>query len=77
MLVLLVKCPKCGFEQQTTTVKKVRCFRCNTVYNVYCKTKKGWKSRIVKIVEGSYQELFQAFELMKLEKIKKRLKSVE
>lgn len=56
-LIIKVKCPFCGFEQNTTTVRTVRCFECGRQYRVYKKS----QSRIVKIVKGSLQLLFKKY----------------
>jgi len=53
-IILLVRCPHCGYEQTTTTIKRVKCWRCQRTYSVY--PKKG-TSRIVKIVKGTLEQL--------------------
>lgn len=49
-LIIMVRCPNCGFQQNTTTIRMVRCHKCNRYYRVY---RKGGRPRIVKIVKGS------------------------
>ena len=51
-----VKCPKCGREFSTTTIKTVKCRWCNHSFTVF--PKRG-RSRIVKIEEGSLQLLWK------------------
>jgi len=48
-LILEVKCPFCSNKQKTTTVKTVRCFKCNKQYRVMGRG----KSRIVSIIKGN------------------------
>jgi len=57
-LILRVKCPRCKHEQNTTTIKKVNCFKCDRSYHVYVK---GGKSRIVKIVRGNMAMLHDLY----------------
>jgi ribosomal protein S27E len=60
---LKVRCPYCGFIQITSTIKKVRCFRCMKTYPVFYKRKRWVKSNnIVEIVEGSLFELHRLYE---------------
>ena len=62
-VVLRVRCPYCGFEQTTRSIKKVRCFRCGKTYQVYCRTGKWIKRHnIVRIEKGSLQELWKMYE---------------
>ena len=73
MLVLRVRCPKCGYEFNTKTIKTVVCKVCGRSFKVYYKQKIGfrkyvWRSRIVRIVRGSKIELFKKFEELKLRK---------
>ena len=57
-LILRVKCPYCGHEQNTTTVRIVRCMNCNRSYQVYRKT---GTSRIVGIVKGTMEMLHKKY----------------
>jgi len=74
-MILKVRCPKCGYEQTTKTIKRVKCWNCGATYSVYYKVRYGrewvWKSRIVKIVEGTQEELLKMFEDLRLEKMTK------
>lgn len=54
-LILLVRCPKCNYKQQTESLKIVRCHNCMSSYEVY--TDK--ETRIVRIVQGSQKELLR------------------
>ena len=51
---LVVKCPFCGFEFITTTVKRVRCYNCERTFRVFYREKKGseLKSRVLLILKG-------------------------
>jgi len=73
---LKVRCPKCGYEQTTTTIHRVKCWNCGATYRVYYRTRYGrewvWRSRVVKIVEGTEEELLKAFENLKMEKLMKK-----
>jgi len=75
-VILKVRCPKCGYEQTTKTVKRVKCWNCGATYSVYYKVKYGrewiWRSRIVQIIEGTEEEVQKAFENLKLEKMMKK-----
>jgi len=51
-LVIRVKCPHCGHEQNTQSLKSVKCIYCNKSFSVFYKRKN--KSNIVKIVKGNY-----------------------
>lgn len=63
MLVIRVRCPHCGYEFPTTTVKRVRCFNCLRTFRVYYKERiKGkWevKHRVVRIEKGTEKELIR------------------
>lgn len=48
-LIIRIRCPNCGFEQNTSTIKLVRCINCDYLFKVF--TRKG--SRIRKIVKGN------------------------
>lgn len=71
-MILEVECPKCGYRFNTTTLRRVKCWNCGHVFKVYYKKKVGkqwyWRSRIVRIVEGSRIELMKEFEKLKEEK---------
>ena len=72
MIKLKVKCPYCGFIQTTTTVKRVKCFRCMKSYPVFYKRKRWVKSHnIVEIVEGSLAELHKLYEEEYVKKARK------
>jgi len=61
-VVLRVRCPHCGFEQTTTSIKSVRCRRCWRTYQVFNINKKWVKSNnIVRIEKGTLQELWQMY----------------
>jgi len=53
-VVIRVQCPHCGAERNTTSVRTIKCFRCGKSFAVVPKNK---KSRIVKLVRGSIQDL--------------------
>jgi len=55
-LILLVRCPHCGGQFQTTSVKMVRCEYCGRVFRVY---RKRARTRIVKILKGNKAILFK------------------
>ena len=55
-LVLLVRCPSCGFKNRTSSIRFVRCKRCKTLFRVYLK--RG-RSRIEKILKGDRSLLFK------------------
>jgi len=57
-LLLRVRCPRCGFEQNTTTIKTVRCMNCNHSYQVYVK---GKTSRIVQLLKGDLSLLHKKY----------------
>jgi len=59
MLVIRVRCPKCGFEQNTKSLKMVRCFRCNKSYAVF---PKRMHSRVVDVVKGTREMLLTAYQ---------------
>jgi len=71
-VIIRVKCPHCGFEFNTRSIKTVKCRRCGRSFKVFYKKRsmKGyaWASRIVKIVEGSRMELFKKFNELRLGK---------
>ncbi|MEM5805208.1 MAG: hypothetical protein QW156_03735 [Candidatus Aenigmatarchaeota archaeon] len=48
-LIIRIRCPSCGFEQNTSTIKLVRCINCDYHFRVF--TRRG--SRIRKIVKGN------------------------
>ena len=63
MLKIRVKCPHCGFEQVTTTIKRVRCCRCMKTYQVFYRRGKWIKRHnIVRLEEGSLAELHKLYE---------------
>jgi len=73
MIKLKVRCPWCGFIQTTTTIKRVKCFRCLKTYPVFYKRKKWTKNNnIVEIVQGSLSELHRLYyeEYVKKKKLK-------
>jgi hypothetical protein len=54
--IALVKCPKCGYTQKTTTIRVVKCHECNrdyTVMPIMGVRPPKIKSRIIKVVKGS------------------------
>lgn len=55
-LILKVKCPKCHAIRNTSTLKRVTCFKCGFVYRVYPKDD---ISRVVKIIKGTKALLFE------------------
>jgi len=57
-LILEVRCPYCGFKQQTSTIKTVQCQRCKKFFKVY--TRK-YGSRITNIIKGDKQKLFALY----------------
>lgn len=57
-LMLRVKCPRCNHEQNTTSIKSVKCFRCDRAFTIYPKKK---KSRIVRIVKGTREMLMREY----------------
>ena len=57
-LIIKVKCPYCSHTQNTTTIKRVRCFKCERTFSIY---RKGKPSRIVEIVKGSRDLLFKYY----------------
>jgi transposase-like protein len=62
MLKIRVKCPYCGFEQVTTTIKRVKCFRCMKTYPVFYKNRRWTKSNnIVRLEEGTLEELHKLY----------------
>jgi formylmethanofuran dehydrogenase subunit E len=58
-LVLLVKCPGCGSTIQTSSLRFVRCNNCGKPFRPY--PKKNPSSRIVKIIKGTCQDLYQEY----------------
>jgi len=62
MIKLKVRCPHCGFIQVTSTIKRVKCFRCLRTYPVFYKRKRFSKNNnIVEIVQGSLSELHRLY----------------
>ena len=55
---LLVKCPNCSHQQETKSIKNARCYSCGCLYAINPKNK---FSRIVKIVEGTKEELIEKY----------------
>jgi len=61
----IVKCPKCGYKQKTTTIRRVRCLneRCQKDYTILPIMGKGQpkiNSRIEKVIKGSsWKEYFR------------------
>ena len=68
-LIIKVKCPFCGFEQNTTSLKTVKCLKCESRYQVFCKKK---RSRVVGVVKGTKEMLFKAYYEILREKAKKK-----
>jgi len=70
MIKLEVRCPFCGWKQETSSVKRVRCQRCGRSYEVYLLDSRGRVrgTRIVRLISGSLQELHK---LAYKEKIKR------
>jgi protein-arginine kinase activator protein McsA len=70
-VVLRVRCPYCGFEQKTTSIKTVRCHRCYRTYSVFNPNKRWTKaSNVVGIEKGTLQELWQLYnEVYKRKKV--------
>ena len=70
MIILKVRCPYCGYEFNTTSIKTVRCKRCPHTFKVYYKKRYGkkfiWRSRIVDIIKGSRKELLKKFRELRL-----------
>jgi hypothetical protein len=61
-VVLRVRCPYCGYEQTTTSIKTVRCHRCWRVYRVFSPNKKWTKaSNVVNIEKGTLQDLWELY----------------
>jgi hypothetical protein len=56
-LILTVRCPFCGFSQETTTVNRVLCLACGRRYRVF---PHGKRSRIVRIMAGDWNQLQRA-----------------
>lgn len=58
---IIVRCPRCGNEQATASVKTVRCHRCSSRFEVYLLDSKGRVrgSRVVKLLSGSLIELHE------------------
>jgi len=75
MLVIRVKCPRCGYEFTTRTLKVVKCPNCSYHFKVYYRVKEGrkwyWRSRVVKIEKGTLSDLMKKFEKLKREKYEK------
>jgi transposase-like protein len=71
---LRVKCPYCGAERSTSSVKRVLCFKCGRSFKVfYKKKKKGYaKSTIKKIEKGSLKKLHEKFYRLKREEFMKK-----
>lgn len=55
-LIIRTECPKCSFQQNTETIKTIKCQNCNKQYEVYPEKQ---KSRIVKIIKGDVQLLLR------------------
>jgi len=49
-LILRVKCPKCGSERKTASLKRAVCFKCGKNFIIF--SKRESKSNIVKIIKG-------------------------
>jgi len=60
-LVVRVRCPYCGAQRNSITLRLVTCFRCGHRFKVLCKRK---FSRIVGIVKGSMAELHRRASLL-------------
>jgi len=56
-----VLCPFCGLKFETRTLKTVRCRRCNRSFEVYLLDSKGRVkgTRIIGLVDGSFEELYR------------------
>jgi hypothetical protein len=67
-VVIRVKCPRCGFEFNTSSLEKTRCMRCLKPFIIFPKKKKI-RSRVIGIVKGSFKELQE--ERKRLEAVKK------
>jgi len=63
VLKLKVRCPHCGAERTTQSVKRVMCFNCGRTFSVYQKIRGSGalKTNIVKILQGTRQDLFKKF----------------
>jgi ribosomal protein S27E len=59
-LILRVRCPNCGNERNTTSVRIVECFSCNKRYAVFPKES---PSRIVSIVRGTQDDLDRTYRM--------------
>jgi DNA-directed RNA polymerase subunit RPC12/RpoP len=70
-MIIRVRCPHCGFEMNTSTVKTVKCIRCNRSFEVFPLDLKGnfRRSRVVGIVDGSLEEVRK----LAYQKLKRRL----
>jgi len=55
-LILKVKCPYCGWIQNTTTVYRVKCIKCERKYRVFPKNR---PSNIVEIVKGTIHDVYK------------------
>jgi len=55
-LIIRVECPHCSFQQNTETIKTIRCQACNKQYDIYPVNE---KSRIIKIIKGDIQLLLR------------------
>ena len=60
---LRVRCPKCSWEFSTRSLNVVRCRRCGRSFKIFPKNSKGnfKKSRIVRIEEGTLEDLYRLF----------------
>jgi predicted Zn-ribbon and HTH transcriptional regulator len=56
-LIVRVRCCHCGFEQNTSTLKMVKCINCGHSFRVFTK----WGCRIRKIVKGDQNLLTKMF----------------
>jgi transposase-like protein len=70
-MIIRVRCPHCGFEMNTRSVRTVKCIRCNRSFEVFPLDSKGKvrKSRVVKLIQGDLKELYR---LAYAQKIRRR-----
>jgi hypothetical protein len=57
-LIVEVRCPKCNFHQETTSITYVRCRNCHKAFRVYTRNA---RPRIVRIVKGDKSKLFKKY----------------
>lgn len=69
-LIIKTKCPHCKAFTNTSSVFRVRCHNCNRTYEAYPLDQHGraLKSRVVKVVEGTVEQLHkEAFKKIRQE----------